>query len=182
MSSIVVPLQLVDKGLFFIMKEVWKDLPNYEGIYKVSNLGRVKSMPRDAVLNERILNGSDCGRGYIKVSLHKNGKRKDFKVHKLIAIAFLGHIPCGMNQVIDHIDENKKNNRVDNLQVVSNRYNCSKYRLTQNKTSKYTGVHWNEKRKKWVAQITINNKLKALGRFINEEDAHNAYQKALNNI
>ena len=170
------------------MEEIWKDIEGYENLYQISNFGRVKSLSRKIkpyaggfyYSKEKIMQGSDNGKGYIVVSLFKKGKRKDFKIHQLVAIAFLNHIPCGMSAVIDHIDENKKNNRADNLQIISNRDNCIKYRLTQKKTSKYTGVHWDKKRNKWVAQIIINGKRKNLGRFINEKDASNAYQEKLN--
>ena len=93
-------------------KEIWKDVKNYEGLYEVSNLGRVKSLNYNRTRKEKILkSGYVCG--YCKVVLWKNGKRKYILVHRLVAEHFIPNIedkPC-----IDHIDGNPMNNRVENL-------------------------------------------------------------------
>jgi hypothetical protein len=154
------------------MEEIWKDIPVYEGIYQVSNLGRIKSLKFG---KEKILNGWIRRDGYIAVNLMYN-KRKTYRLHQLIAITFLNHKPNGHKIVVDHIDNNKLNNRLDNLQLVSQRFNSSKDRKG---SSKYTGVSWNKKRKKYESQIVINNKRKYLGLFENEYDAHLAYQNKL---
>ena len=167
------------------MKETWKDIKGYEGHYQVSNLGRVKSLSRivyrsgnrgNMLMGEKILSTSN--QEYKTISLKLNGKPKTYKVHKLVAMTFLNHKPNGMIEVIDHIDGNKHNNRVDNLQVVDNRFNTSKGKLNKNKSSKYTGVYYS--RGKWASQIQIDGKSIWLGRFENQYDAHMAYQKKLN--
>jgi hypothetical protein len=167
--------------------EIWKDIPGYEGFYMASTHGRIKSIERvsnanlryKTVFKGKILKGRPDGHGYEKVALWNYGKRKDFRIHKLIAITFLNHKPNGMTHVVDHIDANKLNNNINNLQIITNRENCSKG-WAGKKTSQYTGVY--KCQKYWIAQITINWKCKQLGKFKNEHDAHLAYQKALKEL
>lgn len=169
------------------MIEEWRDIKDYEGYYQVSNLGRVKSLARVIesksgywyAKREEFLNGSVDSNGYILITLiNKNKKHK--RLHQLVAEAFLNHTPNGHKIVVDHIDNDKSNNRVDNLQLITTRENNSKDK--KNKTSKYTGVSWNKKSNKWVAHIKINGKSKHLGYFENEDEASEAYQKALRNL
>lgn len=168
------------------MKEIWKDIPEYEGYYQVSNLGNVKSVSRIVyrkdgkiqTFKERILKPAKS-KNYLCVILYKNKIRKNIKVHQLVAMAFLNHIPCGHKIVVDHIDNDKLNNKVENLQLTTNRHNTSK---DKKGTSKYTGVCWRKARQKWRARIAINGKLKHLGYFENELDAHEAYQDKLKEI
>jgi hypothetical protein len=170
------------------MEEIWKDIKGYEGLYRVSSLGKVKSIKRVVyrsdgtiqTLKERILSPGNDGRGYYKVLLYKNKKNKTFSVHKLVAMAFLGHKPCGYNEVVDHIDGNKLNNRLDNLQITTQRHNASKDK--KGTSSIYTGVSWHKKINKWESRIYINGKKKYLGLFEKEIDAHKAYQKRLKEI
>jgi hypothetical protein len=170
------------------MEEIWKDIPGYEGLYQVSNLGRVKSLPKEWITgkggkgshNGKILSKCLNKEGYELVRLYLNSKGKSISVHQLVAMAFLGHEPCAYKFVIDHIDDNKSNNRLDNLQVVTNRYNTRK---TQGKySSKYKGVCWNKRASKWQSAIRINGKKKHLGLFDCELEAHHAYQKALKDL
>lgn len=96
--------------------EVWKDIPNYEGLYQVSNLGRVKSLSKNIKgrnYKEIIKVPSLGGKGYYRLPLCKNGKNKYFYIHRLVAKAF---IPNFNNKpTVDHIDRNKLNNEVSNL-------------------------------------------------------------------
>lgn len=155
--------------------EVWKDVPNYEGLYQVSSFGRVKSF---LFGKEKILKDTAGNNGYPLVNLYKDFKVTCFNVHILVAIAFLGHKPDGTRKVIvDHRDNNKLNNRVDNLKLVNYRENNSKDK--KNKTSQYTGVRWRERNKKWEACIKFRDRSIHLGCFELEIDASNAYQKAL---
>jgi hypothetical protein len=156
--------------------EVFKNIPDYEDLYQVSNLGRVKSLKFG---KERILKAGVDGHGYLKVCLNKNGKEKTKKVHQLVAIAFLNHIPNGHVLVVDHINNNRADNRLENLQIISQRENTSK---EQRGSSKYTGVSWYKSRNKWMAYININGKLKNLGLFNCEEDAAYAYLLKLREI
>jgi hypothetical protein len=160
--------------------EVWKSIQNYEGLYEVSNLGNVKSLPKEQrcangyrITKEKILKKSVDGRGYFNVVFYKNGIPKTITVHKLVAITFLNHKTDGtLKLVIDHINANRLDNRIENLQIISQRENASKDRVG---SSKYTGVCWNKVAKKWMSQIKINGKLKYLGLFKCELAAHITY-------
>jgi hypothetical protein len=157
--------------------EVWKDIPGYDGVYKVSNLGRAKSLKFN---KEKILKLNSDGRGYCVACLCKDGKTKTFLAHQLVAMAFLNHQPNGMKLVIDHINNDKSDNRVDNLHIVSQRSNV--YKTQGRYSSQYKGVHWSNVYLKWKSQIYINGRNKHLGYFVNEHDAHIAYQAALKNL
>lgn len=99
------------------MDEIWKDIDGFEGMYQISNLGRVKSLPRLSLqkheIQEKILNTCHSCGGYVDVSLYKDGKRYHKKPHRLVAEAFIPN-PNDLPEV-DHIDTNKDNNCVDNL-------------------------------------------------------------------
>jgi hypothetical protein len=157
--------------------EIWKDIPNYEGIYQVSNFGNVKSFNYN---QEKILRQNIDLPGYLYVNLSKNGKVKNSKIHKLVALTFLNHKAQGYKIVIDHIDNNKLNNNLSNIQIISQRLNTSKDKKSA--TSKYTGVYWCKKRNKWKASIQIKGKQKYLGLFSCEILASNAYQLAVKTI
>lgn len=100
------------------MKEVLRDIKGYENIYKVSNYGRVYSIKRKKFLKLR-----KTQRGYIKVDLHKNGNAKTYRVHRLVAEAFIPN-PNNYPEV-NHKDENKENNHVNNLEWCTKEYNLS---------------------------------------------------------
>lgn len=155
------------------MEEIWKDIKGYEGLYQVSSFGRVKSFLCSRV---KILKPGESN-GYAVVGLRKFNKSKTFLVHKLVAVAFLNHEPCGHRLVVDHIDDNKLNNRVENLQITTQRFNA--YKTQAKYTSKYKGVYWNKSACKWMSSIYIGGKRKYLGLFTDEHEAHLAYQKKL---
>lgn len=138
------------------MKEVWKDIPNYEGLYQASNYGKIKSFDKVVrTLNQygkestRIIKGKiliPSGKKYLKVALFKNNKRKYYSVHRLIAITFIPN-PNKLPQV-NHIDENKHNNKVDNLEWCTSKYNCN-YGNRNNKIYNITSfkkghIPWNK--------------------------------------
>lgn len=100
------------------MEEIWKDIENYEGLYQISNLGRIKSLKCG---KEKLKKPSNNGRGYLQVCLRKNCERKNFMVHRLVAQAFLSN-PNNLPQV-NHKDENPHNNCVYNLEWCDNQYN-----------------------------------------------------------
>jgi hypothetical protein len=161
------------------MIEIWKDIPDYEGLYQVSNVGRVRryvKSKKSYKLNILTIDGT----GYYRKKLSKNNNKKVFSVHQLVAKAFLNHKPNGMNLVIDHINNDKLDNRVENLQIVTQRFNV--YKTQGNYSSDYKGVCWNKHAKKWRSAITIKGKRKILGYFENEYDAHLAYEKALQEL
>lgn len=168
-----------------MQEEIWRDIPGYEGLYQVSNTGNVRSLdrvirgeyerprPRKGVtLKPRVI------RGYKYCSLSTNGIVKTYPVHQLAAMAFLNHKPDGHSLVVDHINNIKTDNRLENLQIVTARHNLTK---DKKGTSKYPGVSWNSQHKKWAAKIAINGKEIFLGYFTDESEAAIAYQKALEN-
>ncbi len=111
------------------MKEIWKDIEGYEGLYQVSNLGRVKSLAKTVIYcngkvyhyAETILKPCEQKKGYMKVGLHKGRKTKNAFIHRLVATAF---IPNTDNlEQVNHKDENPQNNRADNLEWCDCQYN-----------------------------------------------------------
>jgi hypothetical protein len=155
-------------------EEVWLPIKGYEGLYEVSNLGRIKSLKRYRVKNDRVLKQSTDTCGYPQLTLNKNGVKKSCIVHKLVAIAFLNHKPNGMELVVDHIDNNKLNNNVGNLQIITQRENASKDRSGY--SSKYVGVTYIKRNNKWKARIYVKPKFIQIGTFETELEAHNAYE------
>ncbi len=160
------------------MREIFKDIPTYEGIYQVSNLGRVKALKRKFSTKELIKYQKIRGR-YYSIKLMMHGKTKYYYTHQLVAMTFLNHIPKANGLVVDHIDNNPLNNSLSNLQVITIRENNSKDRVG---VSEYTGVSWDKSVSRWYASIGINGKQKYLGRYSNEIDASNAYQSALKEL
>jgi hypothetical protein len=159
------------------MVEIYKDVIGYEGIYQISNLGNVKSFKWN---KEKILTASGNSKGYCILGLSKNGIVEMKKVHQLVAESFLNHKRCGMKLVVNHIDFDKTNNKLDNLEIVTTRENTNQKHLKS--YSNFTGVSWNKRVNKWIASIKINNKSKYLGYYNDELEASKAYQKELLNI
>jgi len=113
------------------MEEFWKPIPNYEGLYEISNTGKIKRLARIAIYengsqhqyNECIMTPSINKDGYYQIHLTKNKEQKTFTVHKLVALTF---IPNPNNFLcINHKDENKLNNHIDNLEWCTREYNSS---------------------------------------------------------
>ena len=136
-------------------KEYWRPVLGYEGLYEVSNWGRVKSLPRNGTVKyARILKPDTDKDGYLYVVLSKNNKQKLFKIHRLVAEAF---IPNPNNlPMINHKDENKQNNNAENLEWCDNKYNIN-YGSCIERRSK--------KRSKPILQFTLD------GVFVKEWDS-----------
>lgn len=107
-----------------MMYEEWRDIQGYEGLYQISNYGRVKSLRRKAYnhfTKERIMTPVITKKGYYQVRLHNGTNSQGFKIHRLVAKAF---IPNSYNvSQVNHIDGNKQNNCVNNLEWVTPKQN-----------------------------------------------------------
>ena len=102
-------------------REIWRDVVGFEGLYKVSNLGNVKSLNYNRTGKEKLMKPQTDGHGYLQVMLYKDGKYKIKKIHRLVAEAFIpnpDNLPC-----VNHKDENKTNNKEFNLEFCTYEYN-----------------------------------------------------------
>ena len=162
----------------FTCVEQWKDILDYEGLYQVSDLGRVKRLDRlknhssgkgTFLSKEKIMKQSK-GKFYYSVGLYDSFKLKTWLVHHLVSIVFLNHYPKRNNLVIDHKDNIKGNNMLSNLQIITNRNNSSKDRIN---SVGFTGVRKDENR--FVAQISYKGKIISLGAYNSAEDASKKY-------
>lgn len=164
--------------------EEWKDIEGYEGLYQVSNLGNVKSLEKTRIGNggsivpvkERILKASKDSKGYLQVKLFKDEKPKTYKVHRLVASAFLPN-PDNLPQV-NHKDENPSNNRVDNLEWCSAKYN-SNYGTRNERVAKSLTNHPMKSKK--VAQIDKHTgQIIKIWESFNECNRKGFFQNAVN--
>lgn len=168
------------------MNEIWKNIKGYENEYQVSNKGRVRSKDKIVVFKdgrERLFKGClrklafNKKRGYYYVSFKVSQKVKTYAVHRLVAETFM---PINSDKlVVDHIDKNRLNNNLNNLRWVTARFNLSRNSLDDKGS---VGYCWHKSQNKWISSIYINGKINHLGYFTKEENAKNAYLKALQNV
>lgn len=151
--------------------ELYTDIEGTNGDYYISNYGNVISLKQS---NPKQLKKCLGGNGYYDVKLRVDNKTKTYYIHHLVASHFLNHRPSGYNKIIDHIDGDKLNNNLQNLQIVTNSYNTKKGNSCKNKylpkgvierpNGKYQSYYWCKKQKK---NITI-------GTFDTVKDAENS--------
>ncbi len=171
------------------MKEIFKNVIGYEGIYQVSNLGNVKTLSRMAkhyrggekLIHEKQLKQNKDGAGYLCVGLYLNGKQIKKPIHRIVAECFLTPIKSNVKVVVDHIDNDKNNNNITNLQYITHRENTYKDKVNKGIFKGITGVCFYKPRNKYVAKIYINGISKHLGYFTTPEQAGIAYQNELIN-
>lgn len=152
------------------MVEVYKTLTEFGSKYAVSDLGNVKNVNTGYV---KSINPNK--QGYIVANLIWDGNSKFIPVHKLVAMAFLGHKPNGMGEVVDHINNIPNDNRLENLQIVSNRENC-----TKDKDS--PGATFIKSSGKWRARVYVDGASKHIGVYPSKEEALEAYNEELKNL
>ena len=173
-------------------KEIWKDVPGYEGYYQASNLGRVRSLDRWVTrIDGRkifykgfIIKGSMNNKGYMRTTLRKSGKNKTLSFSQIVAMTFLNHNPEGLKIVVDHINGDRSDDRLENLRIVTFRENTSTCFRSHKKpfSSKYVGVSIIPDTDNWVSKIQYKGVNVRIGLFKNEVEASNAYQLALSKI
>ena len=179
--------------------EVWKDVVGFEDYYEVSNTGKVRRKDHITVykngararFSQTILKPSVFKKGYLMVYLSVKSKKKTKSVHRIVAEAF---IPNPENkETVNHIDCDKTNNHVSNLEWLSNEENIQhsvengryEYRDERkmlgrrkqkgNYTSQYYGVSYDKVNNKWIMQFTYKGKRTYKGGFETEEEAAEAY-------
>lgn len=139
-------------------KQIWKEIPNYEGKYQVSNTGRVRSLNYGRTGKTKVLKQSTNKGGYKNIVLYKDGKLKGYSVHRLVALAFIPN-PLNLPQV-NHKDENPSNNAVWNLEWCTPKYN-STYGNRNKKISeanKGKSKHFTEEHKKKISEAMKGKK------------------------
>ena len=166
---------MIMEKCLIVNDEVWKDIKNYEGCYQISNYGRVKTLSRKRV--KECIMSLDCNKGYARITLSKNNMQKHYFVHQLVLQTFKNdksnfkHLENENIDDIDlskleinHIDENPKNNKLENLEWCTHMYNlCYGTRIAKVV----------EKARKPVNQYDMN------GNFIRQ---HYSLQQAARNI
>lgn len=120
------------------MNEIWRDIAGYEG-YQVSNTGRVRSLNYRRTGQTQVLKPRNNGTGYLQVALCRNGEQKMFLLHRLVAEAFIPN-PMNLPQ-INHRNEVKTDNRVDNLEFCSAKYNQNYGSCRKRIAAKLAGGH-----------------------------------------
>ena len=170
-----------EEGL--ICWEEFRDIPDYEGLYQVSDLGRVKSLSKfvertNGVIenrSDRLLRQINNGKDYLSVELY-NGKKCRKYVHRLVLLTF----ETDSKLIVDHKNHIRLDNRFGNLQYLTQRLNTSSSKNKHVPNSKYVGVvKTTNKFKKWGAYIRINQKKYYLGGYETEVEASNVYQDAV---
>ena len=141
--------------------EIWKDIPEYEGLYQVSNLGRVKSLERfrkgkndsSLPINEKIKKLVISRNGYYRVILFKESIGKWHLIHRLVYEAFNGSIPEGLQ--VNHLNEIKSDNRLENLNLMTPKENTNFGTGIERRVKKQI----NGKKSKAVLKFDLNNNL-----------------------
>lgn len=139
---------------------VWKDIPEYEGLYQAGNDGRIKSLKCHT---ERILKPSITKSGYLQVALRKNNTTKSYYVHRLVWEAFNGTVPIGYE--VNHIDENKLNAKLSNLNLLTRSENCC----------------WGTYRERWIntrSRLGYINKVMSVDKNGNINKEYISYREA----
>ena len=151
-------------------EEIWKPIKEFEGYYEVSNMGRVRSLNYKRTGKEKILKNIGDYKGYLEIVLTKNGKQKQFKVHRLVAEAFIPNPenkPC-----IDHINTVKSDNRVENLRWVTYKENSNNEKTLEKfkgENHHFFGKHHTEETKQKMSEVQKGENNPMYGKHHTEE-------------
>lgn len=164
--------------------EVWKPIKDFECLYEINNLGEIRSLDREVIYSNgvkhihkgKMLKPRKDKYGYLNIVLNKNGKSKTFKVHRLVAITFIPN-PNNLPEV-NHKDENKLNNSINNLEWCTSKYNCNYGNHSKNISKSLTGRTLSEQTKKLmsdsrsikVVQLSLNDELIKIWNSLRETD------------
>lgn len=154
------------------MEEIWKDVKGYEGLYQVSNLGRVLSLNYNGTKTNRILKKRIDTNGYVQYALYKNKKRKDFFAHQLVGMAFVENPNPEVYQIINHKDEDTTNNIWTNLEWCNNEYNCNYGTRNKRIKIKNTGK---KRTQKTLKKMSESRQKKTYYQYNSESELVNIY-------
>lgn len=161
------------------MQETWKSVIGYEGIYEVSNNGKVRSVDRigkrtfntERKLKWKELSLGNC-KGYRIVRMGNDGGIRTEKVHRLVAEAFLPKVEG--KTFVNHKNSNRSDNRVENLEWCNSVENNTHRHLKTKTSSRFTGVYYKPKLAAWQATGRVNGKNIHLGTFKTDKEAYSA--------
>ena len=156
---------------FFEQYKTIQDFPTYS----VSKTGSIKNN-----ITGRILKQSKGNHGYQVVGLRNNGQTKIMTVHRIVANRYIANPEN--KRCIDHIDNDKTNNNINNLRFATHQENNRNAIIRKDNKSGFKGVHFNQNLNKWTANISIDGIVVHLGCFNNSEDAKNARKMKANEI
>lgn len=174
-----------EKGCFLPQLEIWKPIKEYEGIYEISQYGRVRSIRYVAIkkgrygyrINKKILYLSKTYSGYRIISFGKGNNKRGFLISRLVW-EYFGAEPIGDLEVDHIIENNKDNNTIWNLQLLTHRENSTKSIMNRVRKN-YLPLGVQPSHKRFCAKIWIDKKYKYIGIFDTPELAHAAYREAL---
>ena len=184
MCYVKVCCRFVKTKINIMSKEIWKDIKNYEGIYQISNTGKIKSLEREVYhprhgtinLKERIKKFTKHKDGTLQIVLSFEGVNKTKMVSGLV-IKHFSDLSGARNCVI-HLDGDNSNNNIDNLKYATRRdVAFVRESKSDSKTSKEYGVWFEKSKNRYRASITIKGKQKTIGTFKTEKEASEAYKK-----
>ena len=168
-----------EEGLILIKElekliECWRKLEDFEN-YSVSSFGRVRND-----ITKRILKPGISSSGYYGVKLYQNNKKKTFLVHRLVAIYFIAN---PMNKkCVDHIDHDRKNNRIFNLRYATYQENNQNKSIQKSNTSGYVGVSFHKTKQKYQTRYSLNGKYQHIGYYQTALEASEAYQAKIKEV
>lgn len=152
------------------MREFFREIKGYNKKYYVSNLGRVLSKN---LITPKIMSLTKNKKGYLRVTLSKNGKSKSYLVHRLVAEAFKIKGVYKESFQVDHIDRNPSNNRLNNLRCIPQKINSTRDRK---------GYYFDKQHKKFRVRTRHNGVQKHIGYFNTELEAKEAYDSLRKNF